>query len=195
MANARARTTRGARPAKTIIFATIIVSREGCRQRPAPVGPPPGALALIRFVRYLDGRNMSPFPVNPDKERQLQQRMRALGLTEADLQEWFIRGGGPGGQKTNKTSSTVCLRHRPTGLEVRCARERSQALNRFLARRELCDKFAARLRGEESKRQQEREKIRRQKRRRSRRQTARMVDDKKKHGAKKALRQRPGPED
>jgi len=100
---------------------------------------------------------MSPFPVNPDKERQLQQRMRALGLTEADLQEWFIRGGGPGGQKTNKTSSTVCLRHRPTGLEVRCARERSQALNRFLARRELCDKFAARLRGEESKRQQERE--------------------------------------
>ncbi|HQQ61064.1 MAG TPA: peptide chain release factor-like protein [Kiritimatiellia bacterium] len=177
------------------MFATIIVSREGCRQRPAPVGPPPGALALIRFVRYLDGRNMSPFPVNPDKERQLQQRMRALGLTEADLQEWFIRGGGPGGQKTNKTSSTVCLRHRPTGLEVRCARERSQALNRFLARRELCDKFAARLRGEESKRQQEREKIRRQKRRRSRRQTARMVDDKKKHGAKKALRQRPGPED
>ena len=138
---------------------------------------------------------MSPFPVNPDKEAALLQRMAALGIAEADLQEWFIRGGGPGGQKTNKTSSTVCLRHKPTGLEVRCARERSQSLNRFLARRELCDKIAARRHGEKSRRQQEIEKIRRQKRRRSRRQTAIMVDGKKKHGAKKALRQKPTADD
>ena len=138
---------------------------------------------------------MSPFPVHPDKEAALLRRMAGLGIAEADLQEWFIRGGGPGGQKTNKTSSTVCLRHKPTGLEVRCARERSQSLNRFLARRELCDKIAAKLHGEKSKRQQEIEKIRRQKRRRSRRQTAIMVDGKKKHGAKKALRQRPAFDD
>lgn len=138
---------------------------------------------------------MSPFPVHPDKEAALLRRMAALGIAEADLQEWFIRGGGPGGQKTNKTSSTVCLRHKPTGLEVRGARERSQSLNRFLARRELCDKIAAKLHGEKSKRQQEIEKIRRQKRRRSRRQTAIMVDGKKKHGAKKALRQRPAFDD
>ena len=138
---------------------------------------------------------MSPFPVHPDKEAALLRRMAALGIAEADLQEWFIRGGGPGGQKTNKTSSTVCLRHKPTGLEVRCARERSQSLNRFLARRELCDKIAAKLHGEKSKRQQEIEKIRRQKRRRSRRQTAIMVDGKKKHGAKKALRHRPAFDD
>ena len=138
---------------------------------------------------------MSPFPVHPDKEAALLRRMTVLGIAEADLQEWFIRGGGPGGQKTNKTSSTVCLRHQPTGLEVRCARERSQSLNRFLARRELCDKIAAKLHGEKSKKEQEREKIRRQKRRRSRRQTAIMVDGKKKHGAKKALRQRPGFDD
>ena len=134
---------------------------------------------------------MSLFPVSFEKEDQLLKRMAALGIAESDLQEWFIRGGGPGGQKTNKTSSTVCLRHKPTGLEVRCAQERSQSLNRFLARRDLCDKIAAKIHGEKSRKEQEREKIRRQKRRRSRRQTAIMVDAKKKHGAKKALRRRP----
>ena len=138
---------------------------------------------------------MSLFPVNFEKEDQLLKRMAALDISESDLQEWFIRGGGPGGQKTNKTSSTVCLRHKPTGLEVRCAQERSQSLNRFLARRDLCDKIAAKIHGEKSKKEQEREKIRRQKRRRSRRQTAIMVDAKKKHGAKKALRQKPGRDD
>lgn len=138
---------------------------------------------------------MSPFPVSSEKETQLLQRMAALGIRDSDLQEWFIRGGGPGGQKTNKTSSTVCLRHKPTGLEVRCAQERSQSLNRFLARRDLCDKVAEKVHGEKSQRQQAAEKIRRQKRRRSRRQTAIMVDSKKKHGAKKALRRRPAHDD
>ena len=151
------------------------------------------AFTLLGF--HGNFRPMSPFPVSFEKENQLLQRMAALGIAEADLQEWFIRGGGPGGQKTNKTSSTVCLRHKPTGLEVRCAQERSQSLNRFLARRDLCDKIAAKIHGEKSKKEQEREKIRRQKRRRSRRQTAIMVDAKKKHGAKKALRQRPAHDD
>lgn len=154
------------------------------------------ASAIVRhgFHCHSD-RPMSLFPVSFDKEDQLLQRMAKLGISENDLQEWFIRGGGPGGQKTNKTSSTVCLRHKPTGLEVRCAQERSQSLNRFLARRDLCDKIAAKIHGEKSKKEQEREKIRRQKRRRSRRQTAIMVDAKKKHGAKKALRQKPARDD
>ena len=138
---------------------------------------------------------MSLFPVSPDKEDQLLRRMADLGIAESDLDEKFIRGGGPGGQKTNKTSSTVCLRHKPTGIEVKCARERSQSMNRFFARRELCDKIAEKVCGEKSKKQQEREKIRRQKRRRSRRQTAIMVDAKKKHGSKKALRQKPAHDD
>lgn len=138
---------------------------------------------------------MSLFPVSFEKEDLLLQRMAKLGIAESDLQESFIRGGGPGGQKTNKTSSTVCLRHKPTGLEVRCSQERSQSMNRFLARRDLCEKIAAKRHGEKTKKQQEREKIRRQKRRRSRRQTALMVDAKKKHGAKKALRQKPSRED
>ncbi len=138
---------------------------------------------------------MSLFSVSSDKENQLLKKMARLNIIEADLDEKFIRGGGPGGQKTNKTSSTVCLRHRPTGIEVKCSRERSQSMNRFFARRELCEKVAAKVLGEKTKKQQEREKIRRQKRRRSRRQTAIMVDNKKKHGAQKALRKKPSPEE
>ena len=138
---------------------------------------------------------MSLFPVSLEKENQLLARLTDLGIAEADLDEKFIRGGGPGGQKTNKTSSTVCLRHKPSGIEVRCSQERSQSMNRFLARRELCERIAEKIRGEKSKKKQEQEKIRRQKRRRSRRQTALMVDAKKKHGGKKALRQKPAHDD
>jgi len=138
---------------------------------------------------------MSLFSVSSEKENQLLRHMAQLGVLEADLEEKFIRGGGPGGQKVNKTSSTVCLRHRPTGIEVKCGRERSQSMNRFFARRELCERIAEKIHGEKTKRQQEREKIRRQKRRRSRRQKAIMLDDKKKHGTKKALRRKPDPED
>ena len=138
---------------------------------------------------------MSLFPVTPEKEAALLRRMEELGLRECDLEETFIRGGGNGGQKINKTSSTVVLRHLPTGLEVRCARERSQSMNRFFARRDLCEKIAEKVRGEKTARQQAREKIRRQKRKRSKRQTALMVDAKKHHGKIKALRRAPSPDD
>ncbi len=126
----------------------------------------------------------------PTLERwaQLRQRMERLGLLEPDLEEQFIRGTGPGGQKTNKTSSVVVLRHGPTGRQVRCGGERSQALNRFRAREALCDALEARARGEADARTQERERIRRQKRRRSRKQQARMLDDKRRQGEKKAAR-------
>ena len=126
--------------------------------------------------------------VNPDKERALAERMAALGIRECDLEESFVRGSGSGGQKINKTSSCVVLRHRPSGIEIRCQRERSQVLNRFLARRELCERIDERRRGAASARRQAIEKVRRQKRRRSRRQKARMLDDKRRHGEKKAAR-------
>lgn len=131
-------------------------------------------------------------PVSPDKTSALAVRMTSLGIREADLVEKFVRSSGPGGQKVNKTSSCVYLLHRPSGIEVKCQQERSQAMNRFLARRELCDRLEARIKGAASARQQEFEKIRRQKRRRSRRQKARMLDDKRHHAAKKALRRDPG---
>jgi protein subunit release factor B len=114
--------------------------------------------------------------------------MAALGIREQDLVEKFVLGAGSGGQKLNKTSSCVYLRHVTTGLEVKCQRERSRELNRFLARRELCDRVEARVAGIWSAREQAAEKIRRQKRRRSRRQKARMLADKRLHGEKKRAR-------
>ena len=131
---------------------------------------------------------MSETFVNTTKEAQLAARMVKLGIREADLVEQFVLGSGSGGQKINKTSSCVYLRHVPSGLDVKCQRARSRALNRFLARRELCDKLEERILGARSARQQEAEKIRRQKRRRSRRQKQRMLDDKRHHAGRKAQR-------
>ena len=138
--------------------------------------------------------NKKALMISSEKTAQLAARMEALGVREADLDEKFIRGSGKGGQKINKTSSTVWLRHRPSGLETRCQRERSQAMNRFFARRELCDKLEERIRGRASARQQAIEKVRRQKRRRSRRQRERMLADKRHHSAKKEARSFRGPE-
>ncbi len=80
------------------------------------------------------------FAVSEEKNRWLQERMEALGIHEKDIEERFVRSSGSGGQKVNKTSTCVYLRHIPTGLEVKCMKERSQSLNRFLARRELVRK-------------------------------------------------------
>ncbi|HOW97156.1 MAG TPA: peptide chain release factor-like protein [Kiritimatiellia bacterium] len=124
------------------------------------------------------------------KSDQLVLRMAKLGVREHDLDEQFIRGSGPGGQKINKTSSTVWLRHRPSGIEIKCGRERSQVLNRYLARRELCDRLEEKILGAKSARQQAIEKIRRQKRRRSRRQKERMLADKRHHSGIKQSRSR-----
>ena len=131
---------------------------------------------------------MPLFSVRPEKESQLIERMAKLGIQEADLVERFVRGAGKGGQKVNKTSSCVYVLHKPSGIEIKCQRERSQSLNRFLARRELCDRLEERVKGAQSARRQAVEKIRRQKRRRSRRQKQRMLQDKHHQSSKKSLR-------
>ena len=123
------------------------------------------------------------------KQKQLQERMERLGVREADLDEQFVRGSGKGGQKINKTSSCVVLLHKPSAIMIKCQKERSQAMNRYFARRELCDRLEERDKTRKSEREQEREKIRRQKRRRSRRQQARVLDAKSSQGAKKQARQ------
>ena len=105
---------------------------------------------------------MIRFAVSEDKQRQLLKRMEELGISETEISESFIRSSGCGGQHVNKTSTAVHLLHLPTGIEVKCMRERSQSLNRFLARRELLDKIAA-SRGIATVRDQETEKIRRRK--------------------------------
>ncbi len=131
---------------------------------------------------------MSTFPVSPEKENQLTQRMATLGVREVDIEETFVRSGGHGGQNINKTSTCVMLLHRPTGLQVKCQATRQQGLNRFIARRFLLDKIEALKRGYVTAERARIEKIRRQKRRRSRRAKNRMLADKSHHADKKALR-------
>ncbi len=131
---------------------------------------------------------MSVFPVTARKQHELNERMRRLGIRPEDITESFVRSSGPGGQKINKSSTCVVLLHRPTGIQVKCQSERSQALNRFLARRILLDKIERQQLGALSAEQQLREKIRRQKRKRSRRAKAKMLANKRHQAVKKALR-------
>jgi protein subunit release factor B len=133
--------------------------------------------------------------VSPEKEQQLAARMAALGIRDDDLDEQFVRSGGKGGQNVNKVATCVVLRHRPTGLQVKCQTARSQAMNRFLARRLLCEKLDERIRGVASAAEQARERIRRQKRRRSRRAKEKMLASKHAQAQKKALRRPVGGEE
>lgn len=107
------------------------------------------------------------FNVNLVKEKTLRERMETLGIKETDIIERFVRSQGHGGQNVNKTATCVYLKHIPTGIEVKCQQERSQSLNRFLARRILLNKIEKLLLGKESLEEQRIEKMRRQKRRRS----------------------------
>ena len=133
-------------------------------------------------------------PVATEKLADLERRMEALGITKEDLRESFIRGSGKGGQKINKTSSCVCLKHLPSGIVVKCQADRSRELNRFLARRELVEALEAIRDGRRVALIREVEKIRRQKRRRSRRSKLRSIADKRQLSLKKSLRKSPAAE-
>jgi protein subunit release factor B len=123
---------------------------------------------------------------------QIDTRLAALGVRADDVEERFVRGTGPGGQKINKTSSTVWLRHRPTGVEVRCQRERSQSANRELAWLELCQKLEARVRATSAAVEQAREADRRRHRQKSYGQKVKMIVAKKHRAKHKAGRGRVG---
>jgi peptide chain release factor len=135
------------------------------------------------------------FSVRPGKERALYKKMKKYGVKEKDLQEKFIRSSGKGGQRTNKVETCVYLKHIPTGIEVKCQRERSQSKNRFLARRWLMDKIEAMLEKKKTAEEQRIEKIRRQKRKRSKRAKEKILEQKKRQAEKKKLRGNPRPED
>jgi protein subunit release factor B len=107
--------------------------------------------------------------VTPKKQQELESRMASLGLREADMDERFIHSSGPGGQRVNKTASCVVLVHKPTGLRVKMQKDRSQRLNRYYARRRLCELMENQTLGAESPAALEVEKIRKQKQRRRRR--------------------------
>jgi peptide chain release factor len=126
--------------------------------------------------------------VSSKKEQSLHEKMKSLGIFEQDIDESFVRSSGAGGQHVNKTSSCVQLLHRPTGIVVKCQEDRSQAVNRFLARRILTQRIEAQVLGKKSEERQKREKIRRQKRRRSRRAKEKMLADKHRQSEKKGWR-------
>lgn len=134
------------------------------------------------------------FPVSPAKAQELAELFARLGIQEADLDESFVRSGGRGGQNVNKVATCVVLVHRPTGITVKCQRQRSQAMNRFLARRLLADKLERRLRGEQSAEAQRIARIRRQKRRRSKRAQEKILGEKHERSATKALRRKVEPD-
>jgi protein subunit release factor B len=119
-------------------------------------------VGLIRCLFNFGEEPMIRFPVSEEKRWWLAERMEVLGVREEDIEEKFVRSSGSGGQKVNKTSTCVYLRHIPTGIEVKCMKERSQSLNRFLARRELVEKISKGS-GQNTSDDIKMEKIRRQK--------------------------------
>lgn len=130
-------------------------------------------------------------PLSNEKLTALGQRMAALGIAEADLLEKFVRGSGAGGQKINKTSNCVFLKHLPTGVCIKCQMDRSREMNRFLARRELCDQLDAIREGKAVAKTQAIEKMRRTNRPRSRNSKNRSVADKRNLSQKKSMRKPP----
>jgi len=131
---------------------------------------------------------MADFGVGLDKENALREKMSRLGIRKEDIIEKFIRSAGPGGQNVNKTSTCVYLKHIPTGIEVKCQSQRSQALNRYLARQILIKKIESSILGVLSEERKRIEKIRRQKRRRARRLKLKILEEKRRHSEKKRLR-------
>ena len=132
--------------------------------------------------------------ISQEKDDALRQRMEELGVREEEFRETFVRSSGPGGQKVNKTSSCVQIVHLPTGLSAKCQQERSQALNRFLARRILLDRIERLKTGIVKAERMRVEKIRRQKRKRSKRAQQKILETKHRQSEKKALRGRVAPE-
>lgn len=129
-------------------------------------------------------------PVKKEKKEALQEQMERLHISEKDLVEKFILGRGKGGQKINKNASCVYVKHLPTGIEVKCQKDRKRELNRFLARRILCEKIAKQTHQEITEKEQALKKIARQKKRRSRRSKEKILKKKKHHSALKTLREK-----
>jgi protein subunit release factor B len=133
---------------------------------------------------------MRNFGVSLDKEAALEEKMRLFGIKEQDLIEAFVRSAGKGGQNVNKAATCVYLKHIPTGIEVKCQRERSQALNRYIARVLLVRKIENCALGRLSEERKRIEKLRRQKRKRSKRAKLKILEQKRMQSEKKVMRKK-----
>ena len=129
--------------------------------------------------------------IRQEKWDELRRKMAELGIQDDDLVEKFILGSGRGGQNLQKTSSCVYLKHVPTGIEIKCQRERSRDMNRYFARKELCEKIETQVFKIKTAKVQEIEKKRRQKRKRSKRAQQKVLENKKHRGEVKDMRGRP----
>lgn len=105
-----------------------------------------------------------PSELTDKKYQEILALIQTLGVDLSDIDESFIRGGGRGGQKINKSSNAVQLRHRPTGIAVKYQQHRQRAMNRILALRTMLEKLDP-----GSKKIQQITKARKQKKRRQRR--------------------------
>ncbi len=133
--------------------------------------------------------------ISKEKFDELHKRMEKVNIKEDDLIEKFILGSGKGGQKVNKTSSCVYLKHIPTGIEVKCQQERSREANRFFARRALCERIEKEIFKIETAKEREEEKTRRQKQRRKRKTQKKLIEDKRQLSEKKEFRKSPADSD
>lgn len=132
--------------------------------------------------------------ISKTKLEALQKKMERLNITSKELTIKFVLGSGAGGQKINKTCSTVYIKHLPTGIEVKCGAERSRELNRYRALSSLCEKLEKKLFDEKTKKERAAAKKKKQKQRRSRRLQAKLVEDKRHLSGKKTLRKPPNPD-
>jgi protein subunit release factor B len=147
-----------------------------------------GRLPVRQVLFIMIQKEQVMFPVSPEKEKALRERLESLGIYERDIKESFIRSGGKGGQNVNKTSTCVYLKHIPTGTEVKCQKTRSQGLNRYYARLLLYEKIEREIKGRESEEARRIAKIRRQKRKRSKRAKEKIFAEKRLQSIKKAER-------
>lgn len=131
---------------------------------------------------------MDDLKVGLKKKNELLKKILPLGIKDEDIIERFIKSSGPGGQNVNKATTCVYLKHIPTGIEVKCQKERSQALNRYIARKILASKIAALHLKKITEERKRIEKARRQKRKRSRKAQLKILEEKRRHAQKKLLR-------
>lgn len=119
------------------------------------------------------------FPV--DLTPSLLALAQKLEIYPQDIEEGFMRGSGAGGQKINKTSSAVHLKHLPTGVEVKMQHHRAQSLNRRSAFKLLILKIEELKLGKQSVLQKKIFKLRKQKQKRSKRAKEKMLAEKHRH--------------